>query len=187
MTTLLYLANARIPTEKAHGLQIMQNCEALADAGASVTLWAARRVNTPDLRQVDDPWRYYGVARNFTLWRVPCLDLQAWADQGSALQRKGSFFLQYATYLLALAIALLFRRADLYYSRDLPTVLLLGLLKPTSSASATNRTGCLASGSDAACKPAPSARRGRFSPSRSRWPRRSSGAVRTRPVSDRRP
>ncbi len=130
MTTLLYLANARIPTEKAHGLQIMQNCEALAEAGAAVTLWAARRVNTPALRRVANPWAFYGVARNFALWRVPCLDLQAWADQDSRLLRKGSFFLQYATYLLALSVLLPFRRADLYYSRDLPTVLLLSLLKP---------------------------------------------------------
>ena len=49
---LLYLANIRLPTEKAHGLQIMQNCEAFADVGAEVTLWCARRVNTPELRNV---------------------------------------------------------------------------------------------------------------------------------------
>jgi hypothetical protein len=29
---LLYCANIRVPTEKAHGLQIVQYCEAFADA-----------------------------------------------------------------------------------------------------------------------------------------------------------
>ena len=34
MTRLLFLANARLPTEKAHGYQIAQMCEALAFAQA---------------------------------------------------------------------------------------------------------------------------------------------------------
>ncbi len=129
MTRLLYVANARIPTEKAHGLQIMQNCEALADAGAQVTLWAARRVNTPQLRHISDPWAHYGVRRNFRLRRVPSLDLQAGVGE-IALLRRGTFFLQYATYLIMLFIGLLFARFDVYYTRDLPAVLLLSLLKP---------------------------------------------------------
>ena len=49
---LIYIANIRLPTEKAHGLQIVQNCEAFADAGADVSLWAAARQNTPELRAV---------------------------------------------------------------------------------------------------------------------------------------
>ena len=72
---LLYLANVRLPTEKAHGLQIVQNCEAFAEAGADVTLWTARRVNTAELRGIDDVWTHYGVKRNFELRRLPCLDL----------------------------------------------------------------------------------------------------------------
>ncbi|MBZ0300706.1 MAG: glycosyltransferase [Anaerolineae bacterium] len=133
MIRLLYLANARIPTEKAHGLQIMQNCEALADQGAQVTLWAARRVNTPELRSIADPWAHYGVKPNFRLRRVPCLDLQSWANQNVALLRRGTFFLQYATYLLLLGLGLLGTPAEIYYTRDLPTVLLLSLLKSRRS------------------------------------------------------
>ncbi|HLV37696.1 MAG TPA: glycosyltransferase [Spirillospora sp.] len=130
MTRLLYLANARIPTEKAHGLQIMQNCEALADAGAAVTLWAARRINTPEMRAIADPWAHYGIRRNFELRRVPCLDLQPWARQDVYILRKGTFLLQYATYLVMLLVMLLAARFDVYYTRDLPAALLLSLLKP---------------------------------------------------------
>ena len=35
-TKLLYIANIRLPTEKAQGLQIRQKCEACADAGTDV-------------------------------------------------------------------------------------------------------------------------------------------------------
>ena len=75
---LLYVANARIPTEKAHGLQIMQNCEALAEAGAAVTLWAARRINTVELRGVADPWAHYGVTRNFPCAACPASTCNGW-------------------------------------------------------------------------------------------------------------
>ena len=33
---LIYIVNARIPTEKAHGVQIMKMCEAFAAAGIEV-------------------------------------------------------------------------------------------------------------------------------------------------------
>ncbi len=127
---LLYIANARIPTEKAHGLQIIQNCEALAEAGADVTLWAARRVNTHELRQVADPWAHYGVRRNFRLQRLPCLDLQWLVGERIVPLRRGAFFLQLASWLKTLVLALLVSgRADLYYTRDLPAAIVLILLR----------------------------------------------------------
>ena len=75
MPKLLYISLMRLPTEKAHGLQIMQNCEAFADSGMSVTLWVARRWNTREMRQIDDPFAYYGVQPNFRLRRIPCIDI----------------------------------------------------------------------------------------------------------------
>ena len=127
---LLYVANARIPTEKAHGLQIMQNCEALARAGAEVTLRAPRRVNTRELRAVADPWAHYGVQRCFALQRLPCLDLQWLVGERIALLRRGAFLLQVFSWLLALAATLLTGgEPDVYYTRDLPAAALLVLLR----------------------------------------------------------
>jgi glycosyltransferase involved in cell wall biosynthesis len=128
VTRLLYLANARIPTEKAHGLQIMQNCEAFAEVGADVTLWAARRIN-PGGRGVD-PWAHYGVARNFRLRRLPCIDMHPLVPERTDLFAKLVFFLQLGTYALAALIGVLFTRADIYYSRDALTLLLLSLVRP---------------------------------------------------------
>ncbi|MBI5671083.1 MAG: glycosyltransferase family 4 protein [Chloroflexi bacterium] len=130
MTRLLYIANLRLPTEKAHGLQIMQNCEALADAGADVTLWAARRVNTPEMNAIPDPWAHYGVKRNFRLRRVPCLDLLWLVPERNDRLAQLIFHLQQWTFTLAALLGALFTRADIYYSRDLPALLALSLVKP---------------------------------------------------------
>ena len=40
---IYYIANARLPTEKAHGIQIAKMCEAFIEAGASLTIVAPKR------------------------------------------------------------------------------------------------------------------------------------------------
>ncbi|MHB8625558.1 MAG: glycosyltransferase [Aggregatilineales bacterium] len=122
---IAYLANIRLPTEKAHGLQIMQMCEAFAQQpDVTLTLYAARRLNTPELAAVQDVWLYYGVTSNFALRRVPCLDLLRW------LPGRVGFAIQTLTYLFALGLTLHFHRADVYYSRDPLTLLMLSLFVP---------------------------------------------------------
>ncbi len=66
---ILYIANIRLPTEKAHGLQIMKTCEAFASAGNEVELVVPTRAN--DLSE--NPFAYYGIAHSFrlTTLRVP--------------------------------------------------------------------------------------------------------------------
>lgn len=117
MTRVLYLANVRLPTEKAHGLQIMQNCEAFAAAGAEVTLWAARRVNTPELRGAD-AFAHYGVERRFRLRRLPTLDLLPFVPGQTGALAKVCFAVQMLTYIVSAWFGLLFARADVLYSRD---------------------------------------------------------------------
>ncbi|GAB4552342.1 MAG: hypothetical protein OHK0023_20250 [Anaerolineae bacterium] len=124
---LFYLANIRMPTEKAHGLQIMQNCEAFAAHGTQVTLFVARRFNTAAFRQVRDVWDHYGVAKTFAVCRVPCLDLFPILERFSG---RLAFALQTISYLMALCLILLFRRADVYYSRDPLTLLVLSAFLP---------------------------------------------------------
>lgn len=63
MKKIHYLAFIRLPTEKAHGLQIMKTCEALALGGAEVELIVPGRKT----HITDDPFVYYGVKKNFTL------------------------------------------------------------------------------------------------------------------------
>lgn len=120
---LLYIANLRLPTEKAHGLQIVQNCEALAAAGAEVTLWAARRVNRFQPPGGQDAWSHYGVARNFAIARLPCLDLH-WLLPPYA--QRFAFWLQWLSFALLAALRAQFTTADALYSRDRLALLLGG-------------------------------------------------------------
>src|SRR5260221_10739622 len=115
---VLYLANLRLPTEKAHGLQIMQMGEAFAHTGAQVTLIVAARRNITAMKQIKDIWEYYGVAQIFTVERGLSLDLFGLVPRLDAV----AFMIQSLTYTIFLALTLLFRRADVYYSRDLATI-----------------------------------------------------------------
>ncbi len=71
---LLYLANVRIPSEKAHVYQIFQMCAAFAAHGAAVRLIYPRRANLDELRDVGDPAAFYGIRRPPALVALPCLD-----------------------------------------------------------------------------------------------------------------
>jgi len=127
---LVYIANIRVPTEKAHGLQIFLNAEALADAGASVELWAARRTNTPEMRAIADPFAHYGVQPLFTLERLSTLDLLPLVPGRTDLLARLVFYLQQGTFLLMALLKSLFAGADVIYSRDATALLFLSLLHP---------------------------------------------------------
>lgn len=121
---VIYLANARIPTEKAHGGQIMSMCAALADAGASVELWHPRRTNRPVLAR-QDPFDHYGVTRSFALHTLPCIDLFPLARRLDSRLGTGAlaFWVQTLSYLLAARWRLRRATFDALYTRD-PAVLL---------------------------------------------------------------
>ncbi|MCC6804558.1 MAG: glycosyltransferase family 4 protein, partial [Anaerolineae bacterium] len=123
----------RLPTEKAHGLQVMQNCEAFADAGAQIALWVARRINTPQLQAVGDVWAHYGVRRNFTVSRIPCIDLIPLVAGRVDLLGRLAFAIQLVTFLLVMFVRVLFAHADIYDTRDERIVVLLSLVKPRRS------------------------------------------------------
>jgi glycosyltransferase involved in cell wall biosynthesis len=123
---LVYVANNRLPTEKAHGLQIVQMCEALADAGYDLTLVTPRRFNTPEMKALDvSLWEYYGVKQNFAFRRLPCLDLFPIFPRHHV-----AMLVQTFTYLVALLVWLLFRPVDVLYTRDLFLGFALAALRP---------------------------------------------------------
>lgn len=74
---ILYLANVRLPTEKAHGLQIMKTCSALAAAGHEVTLAVSSRHSS----DADSIFSYYDMPKTFKILLI----------QGGAIYALGSF------------------------------------------------------------------------------------------------
>jgi glycosyltransferase involved in cell wall biosynthesis len=130
---LIYTANARIPSEKAHPYQILQMCEAFADSGAQVTLLYANRRNPPPLR-TDDPWAFYGLQRNITAERIPCLDVFPFGERLPARWRAMWWRLAAAvetfTYILALILRLRSETHAVIYSRDALSVAVPAWLWP---------------------------------------------------------
>jgi len=64
----------RIPTERAHGIQIFKMCDAFAQLGHNVTLMYPHR-NQLDNKLVDvNPFNYYGMTPSFRLKKIASLD-----------------------------------------------------------------------------------------------------------------
>ncbi|TSA45578.1 glycosyltransferase [bacterium] len=72
MKKILYIANVRIPTEKAHGIQIMKMCEAFGNQNYETELLAPTRHN-PKMFGVD-PFQYYEVKKNFQIRHLCAFD-----------------------------------------------------------------------------------------------------------------
>ncbi len=107
---LLYLANVRLPTEKAHGLQIMKMCEAFARAGLEVELLAPRRVNPIK----EDPFFYYGIERKFKITYVCCIDFLSLRFLKSA-----AYWIEFLSFVFFASQKLQQRKADVIYTREL--------------------------------------------------------------------
>ncbi|MBA3789276.1 glycosyltransferase [Patescibacteria group bacterium] len=103
---LTYLANIRLPTEKAHGVQIMKMCEAFVDAGVKVKLIVPNRKSV--LRE--DPFSYYGIRKGFSIIRIFSLDLIRFGGIG--------FFIQSISFAVTSALYMLQSRPSILFSRD---------------------------------------------------------------------
>lgn len=103
---ILYIANIRIPTEKAHGVQIVKTCEAFAKAGHTVDLVVPDRKNTI----FDNLFTYYGVAPIFSLIKLRVPNLMRFGRIGSNISVL--WFSEKAH------LCRQFWRADIIYSRD---------------------------------------------------------------------
>lgn len=114
---LIYIANARMPTEKAHGLQIMQMCSAFTNlarirnesdtnARIKVELVVPKRFNPIK----KDPFEYYGIKKNFKIKKMPCLDLVNFGKAG--------FLIECISFLISARVYLLFKNYDILYTRE---------------------------------------------------------------------
>lgn len=105
---LYYIANARMPSEKAHGIQIAKMCEAFIGHGADVTLVVPSRKNAAT--SIRD---FYGLRREVKTVVLPAFD---WYDRGRAGYTLStlSFILSYTLYALMHV-----KRGDIIYTVDL--------------------------------------------------------------------
>ncbi|MCC6290742.1 glycosyltransferase family 4 protein [Candidatus Nomurabacteria bacterium] len=72
---IYYVANARMPNEKAHGIQMAKMCEALVESGVDLTLLVSNR-GSGSLKQ------FYGLTCEIPTRRLPVVDLQFFGPIG---------------------------------------------------------------------------------------------------------
>lgn len=127
---ILYIANALIPSGRAHPYQIMKTCEAFTKNKARVTLVLPLRVKTRKKpKQAENYWNYYGIETRFGVVKVPSFDL-VWLDLFvGRFTWHSCFLLQAISFALFATFYSLFKKADVYYTRERYFAFLFGCLK----------------------------------------------------------
>ncbi len=95
---LLYIANIRLPTYRAHGTQILKMCEAFAALHNSVSLLVPNKRNTTGMQE--DVFTQYGIQTRFSIRTLPALDLLGVTEKGARL----FYWIDYVSFLCALCI-----------------------------------------------------------------------------------
>jgi len=70
MKKIVYITNSRIPTEKAHGIQVMSMCMAFVEQGYDVDLLIPNRKNI----LTKDAFKFYGIEKSFRIKKLFTLD-----------------------------------------------------------------------------------------------------------------
>lgn len=70
MNSILYIANARIPSERAHSIQILKMCEAFAENGIKTTLIIPKRKKEINSKINE----YYQIEKIFKIKKIFCID-----------------------------------------------------------------------------------------------------------------
>lgn len=115
---IIYIANVRMPTERAHGGQIMKMCEAWGKEH-QVILYYPFRINYIK----KDPFDFYGIKKNFKLKKIFSLDLLPWEKFFS----KSVFYFQNISFAFFSFLNLFFKKADIFFARDFWSAFFLSL------------------------------------------------------------
>ena len=92
---LIYIADVRLPTEKAHGLEVMKLCEAFAKVGMDVELVVPEIFFNPIKK---DPFEFYRTGKVFKIKKFFAIDLLFLSARGG--YASGGGFLRQSFFLL---------------------------------------------------------------------------------------
>ena len=107
---IIYIANVRIPTEKAYGYQICKMCEEFSSQGVEVQLWVPAR----DTGQIkDDAFFFYGLKNNFIIKKIDSSDFYKYLESPG----KFLFWLQ-SFWFLSYLIFIKIDKSAIIYTRD---------------------------------------------------------------------
>ncbi len=119
---IAYCTNVRLPSERAHGHQIAQVCDALAKLGHTVTIFAPVRANTI----TENYHQYYKAEKGVSIEYVKGFDAPHFAKRFFSLGFLG-LLISNATLRKNISVALKSRNFDAIYTRT--PALMSSLLK----------------------------------------------------------
>jgi len=108
---ILYIVNVRIPTEKAHGIQIIKMCESFSDNGMDLELLLPKRINNIK----ENPFNYYNINNKFKIKKLFILDTI------NIIKNKFGFIIQSVSFMISISFYLLFKKNKkgyVFYTRD---------------------------------------------------------------------
>jgi len=108
---LIYIANLRLPTERAHSIQIMKMCEAFVSQGVEVELVIPDKRNNLGESEV---FEYYGIKNFFKIKRILSTDLLG----KTRFFGKLFYWIDLLTFLLGLYWTVKIEGESIIYSRD---------------------------------------------------------------------
>lgn len=109
---LYYVVNARLPNEKAHGIQIAKTCESFIEVGRDVVLVVPNRQHVAQSMQ-----EFYGLRTVVPIVYLPCFDLYTKGRFGFLLSSL-SFIASYLGYFL---VKIVRGEKFVFYSVDMDT------------------------------------------------------------------
>ena len=114
---LLYLANARLPNEMAHGYQICKMCEAFALNGAEVTLLHPQQMSIE--LSTTSVFDYYGLRPVFRVQTLPKWNVEPPRANRWFKRLSFAYTLIWSWYASRKART---EKADIYYTRDITVI-----------------------------------------------------------------
>lgn len=122
---LMYITTARIPTEKANGVQIVKMCEAFQRQGLAVELWLPRRVQSEAMRQVTDLGSYYDVETPFQVNYIGTPDFLPLESKLPHALLRGLYYFQYLLFSILAVLRTYTEPHAIYYTRSVQTLFVL--------------------------------------------------------------
>lgn len=113
-----------MPTEKAHGVQIIKMCEAFALNGLAVELIVPQKINLIK----DDIFKFYDIRQNFKIKKIYSLNLLKFKRLGKMTLYLDALFFAINVFIYILFNRNKFRSDDIFYLRDEFSPWLLAIL-----------------------------------------------------------
>lgn len=125
---IAWIANSRIPTEKAHGYQICKMCESLGKAGHNVTLIHSHRRQPTHIMQETSAYAYYDLNNSFEIFTMANLDVIPLVNVLPRIAMSAVYLVQSLIWGLAAAVRAKRLGFELAITRDVAAALWLTII-----------------------------------------------------------